>query len=135
MAKTRIQVLSDLHLETPAAYDVFTIPPHSSTLALLRDIRYVQDAGFFDFLQQQLSNFRLVFFVIGNHEPYHSNWANVKTRLGRLSQDMQKWFLEGKIAREFIVLDQTRYDIPGKSPYVYIALLSPDDILTDILTG
>jgi hypothetical protein len=53
MAETRIQVLSDLHLETPATYDVFTISPQSSTLALLRDIGYVQDAGFFEFLQQQ----------------------------------------------------------------------------------
>ncbi|KIX02729.1 uncharacterized protein Z518_08671 [Rhinocladiella mackenziei CBS 650.93] len=117
MAETRIQVLSDLHLETPATYDIFTIPPHSPTLALLGDIGYVQDAGFFEFLQQQLSNFRLVLFVLGNHEPYHSNWTDVKTRLGRFSDDMQKWFLEGKIAGEFIVLDQTRYDI---SPSVTI---------------
>jgi hypothetical protein len=96
MAETGIQVLSDLHLETPAAYDVFTIRPYTSTLALLGDLGCVKDAGFFEFLQQQLSNFRLVLFVLGNHEPYHSNWDDVKTRLNRFGNDMQKAVLGGQ---------------------------------------
>ena len=49
------QILSDLHLENPSAYDVFGISPHAPYLALLGDISVVEDAGFFTFIETQLA--------------------------------------------------------------------------------
>lgn len=37
------QILSDLHLESPAAYDIFEIPTKTTHLALLGDIGNVRD--------------------------------------------------------------------------------------------
>lgn len=71
-----IQILSDLHLEAPKAYDIFEIEPKAPHLALLGDIGNA--AGhkdeFLGFLTRQLRQFRTVIFVPGNHEAYHSNW-------------------------------------------------------------
>ncbi|KAL2847965.1 hypothetical protein BJX68DRAFT_267887 [Aspergillus pseudodeflectus] len=75
------QILSDLHLENPRAYDVFDIPPKAPYLALLGDIGSVKDDGLFAFLEAQLQKFQLVFFLLGNHEPYDSNWTAVKNRV------------------------------------------------------
>jgi len=106
MAETRIQVLSDLHLETGRSRRFHNLPLFINSGPARRY-----------WIQQQLSNFRLVFFVLGNHEPYHSKWADAKSKLSRFGNDMRKGFLEGKIAGEFIILDQTRYDL---SPSVTI---------------
>lgn len=63
------QILSDLHLESPSAYDVFKVSPKAPFLALLGDIGVVKDAGFIAFIQTQLRQFQIVFFLLGNHEP------------------------------------------------------------------
>ena len=76
-----IQILSDLHLESPAAYDVFDITPTAEYLALLGDIGYTKDAGLIDFLRKQLPKYKTTFFVMGNHEPYHSSYAASKQHL------------------------------------------------------
>ena len=68
MAEITLQILSDLHLESPAAYDVYEIDAKAPILALLGDIGYVKDDGFFDFLHKQLSSFEIVLLVLGNHE-------------------------------------------------------------------
>lgn len=45
------QILSDLHLEAPKAYDLFDIVPKAPYLALLGDIGNVKDDGLFIFLE------------------------------------------------------------------------------------
>ncbi|PGH19836.1 hypothetical protein AJ80_03753 [Polytolypa hystricis UAMH7299] len=114
MAETKFQILSDLHLETPAAYDIFTINPKAPYLALLGDIGYVKDKGFLDFLRQQLQNFQIVFLLLGNHEPFESDLVEAKSVLNQFAVDMEKSRQEAKEEErlgEFIFLDQTRYDI------------------------
>ena len=69
------QILSDLHLDEPSAYDVFTLPAQAPYLVLLGDIGRVQDDGLFLFLETQLRQFHTVFFLLGNHEPYDSDWT------------------------------------------------------------
>lgn len=46
MAETQLQLISDLHLESPAAYDIFHINPVVPCLALIGDIGYVEGEGF-----------------------------------------------------------------------------------------
>lgn len=69
---TAIQIVSDLHLEIPSAYDVFQIPPEAPYLAFLGDIGLVNDDGFLSFIEAQLRKFEIVFLLLGNHEPWHS---------------------------------------------------------------
>ncbi|EEP77832.1 predicted protein [Uncinocarpus reesii 1704] len=104
------QILSDLHLETPASYDIFDIPPKAPHLALLGDIGNVRDEGFFLFLEAQLRQFHTVFFVLGNHEPFHSSWAEARNLILEFSTDVAvRADAEG--LGEFVFLDQTRYDV------------------------
>lgn len=53
-----IQILSDLHLESPSAYDIFEVVPKAPILALLGDIGYVgaHKDDYLTFLNQQLSH-------------------------------------------------------------------------------
>ncbi|RAL09880.1 uncharacterized protein BO97DRAFT_407426 [Aspergillus homomorphus CBS 101889] len=117
MAGIQLQVLSDLHLETPAAYDIYDISPSAPYLALLGDIGYVRDEGFFLFLRKQLANFRIVFLVLGNHEAYHSTWSQTKSHVQRFKDDADRSFRNGELIGELVILDQVRYDI---SPTVTI---------------
>ena len=70
-----LQILSDLHLEVPNAYDIFKIVPTAPYLALLGDIGNVvpHKDDFLAFLTLQLKQFRVLLFVSGNHEAYDSN--------------------------------------------------------------
>lgn len=107
-----IQILSDLHLESPSAYDLFDIPAQAPYLALLGDIGNVRDDGLFTFIEAQLSKFQIVFFLLGNHEPYYSNWATVRDRVQAFSEAVDKRRSpENQNLRKFIFLDQTRFDI------------------------
>lgn len=110
MTETKIQILSDLHLESPQAYDVFHIEPKAPYLALVGDIGYVKDRGFFDFLRKQLRVFRVVFLVLGNHEPYHSNWSEAKSGINRFVTGLAPLKSEVPLG-QLVFLDKTRYDI------------------------
>ncbi|KAJ5157117.1 uncharacterized protein N7482_008217 [Penicillium canariense] len=110
MAETQIQILSDLHLESPSAYDLFHIEPKAPYLALVGDIGYVKDDGFFDFLHRQLEIFRTVFLVLGNHEPYHSSWNETKSRIKRFEVGIAT-SKPSETRGQFVFLDKTRYDI------------------------
>ncbi|KAF2760783.1 ser/Thr protein phosphatase superfamily [Pseudovirgaria hyperparasitica] len=109
----KIQILSDLHLEAPAAYDVFEITPTAEYLALLGDIGYIKDASLITFLRKHLAKFKITFYVLGNHEPYHSSYATCKQHLLALQTETAQQESTGK----FVLLDQTRYDL---SPTVSI---------------
>ncbi|KAB8255419.1 hypothetical protein BDV32DRAFT_130696 [Aspergillus pseudonomiae] len=117
MADLQLQILSDLHLESPAAYDMFNIDPKAPFLALLGDVGYVKDEGFFRFLRKQLAKFRVVFLVLGNHEAYHSSWAETKSNMQRFKDTIDASSGRGEALGKFILLDRTRYDI---SPTVTI---------------
>lgn len=107
----RLQILSDLHLESPAAYDIFEISPQAPALALLGDIGYVQDEGFFLFLRKQLAVFRIAFLVLGNHEPYHSSWAETKAKVQRFKDEIDASIRNGEALGQLVLLDQTRHDV------------------------
>jgi hypothetical protein len=112
-----IQIVSDLHLENPSAYDFFDIIPEAPYLALLGDIGLVKDDGFFSFIEAQLRKFKIVFLLLGNHEPWHSTWLNTKERMKKYSDsvDQRRSSPDSNPSTgglgAFVFLDQTRYDI------------------------
>ncbi|KAF2230121.1 hypothetical protein EV356DRAFT_526937 [Viridothelium virens] len=105
-----VQILSDLHLEAPKAYDVFEIVPKAPHLALLGDIGNIASHkdDCFAFLTRQLSNFHTVLFVPGNHEAYNSNWPETLTILRAFEQDVR----ENTSLGEFVLLDRTVFRLP-----------------------
>ena len=106
-----VQILSDLHLEAPKAYDIFEIVPRAPYLALLGDIGNTASHkdDYLAFLIRQLKQFRAVLLVPGNHEPYHSNWPETLAILRAFEQDVRKDPLLG----EFVLLDRTAFRLPG----------------------
>ncbi|CAG8961388.1 hypothetical protein HYFRA_00013336 [Hymenoscyphus fraxineus] len=106
----QIQIISDLHLETPKSYNVFEITPSAPYLALIGDIGNAKDPEFFDFITKQLPLFKIVFLLLGNHEPYHSSWTAVKNRI----RDFEKKVKESPTSEtlgSFVFMDQTRFDL------------------------
>jgi hypothetical protein len=113
-----IQIVSDLHLEAPKAYDVFEIVPRAPVLALLGDIGNVEPhkADLTAFIEQQLRQFQAVLFVPGNHEPYHSTWPRTLDILRSLEEDIRARRAAGDTALgELVVLDRGTYRLPGSS--------------------
>lgn len=110
MPSVQLQILSDLHLETPATrptYFEFEFEPQCPYLALLGDIGLVSHDSLFGFLEKQLERFRTVLYVLGNHEPYDSTFASAKQELGDFANRIRQQHGEGR----FVLLDQTRFDI------------------------
>ncbi|KAI0472541.1 Ser/Thr protein phosphatase superfamily [Xylariaceae sp. FL0804] len=109
-----IQIVSDLHLESPKAYDVFEIPPRAPHLALLGDIGYARDEEeYTGFLRTQLRNFRTVFLVLGNHEPWHLSWEAARDKLRRFERIAREERAADPRLGSFVLLDKTRYDLEG----------------------
>lgn len=113
-----IQILSDLHLEAPKAYDVFEIEPKAPHLALLGDIGNVaaHRDDFLGFLTRQMRQFRTVMFVPGNHEAYHSNWPETLDILQAFQRDSnaRKDASQGK----FVLLDRGVLRLPDSNTVV-----------------
>ncbi|KAL9081697.1 MAG: hypothetical protein Q9159_007116 [Coniocarpon cinnabarinum] len=109
-------MLSDIHLETPKAYDVFEIVPKAPYLALLGDIgniaRHKDDC--LAFLTKQLQNFRVVLFCPGNHEAYHSNWSETLDILRAFEQDSR----ENNSLGDFVLLDRAAFRLPDANVIV-----------------
>jgi len=105
-----VQIISDLHLEAPKAYDIFDIIPKAPYLALLGDIGNVASHkdDCLAFLTRQLNQFRVVFFVSGNHEAYHSNWPETLEILHTFERDVHNNATLG----DFILLDRAVYRMP-----------------------
>jgi hypothetical protein len=108
-----IQIVSDLHLEVPVSYDAFDIPPRAPYLALLGDIGNVakHKLDFFGFLRRQLRQFRVVLFVPGNHEAYHSTWQETQVMLC----DFESEVLGDTSLGKFVLLDHAAFRIPDSS--------------------
>lgn len=107
----KIQVLSDLHLEAPQAYDVFEIVPRAPHLALLGDIGNIKEhkTDCIAFLTKQLRQFSTVLFIPGNHEAYHSTWPATLDTLQAFEEDVRKDSSLG----ESVLLDRRAYQVPG----------------------
>ena len=120
-----IKIVSDLHLEAPAAYDVFEIDPDGPThLALLGDIGNVNHGGLFDFLKHQLRQFRVVFFLLGNHEPYHSDWSKAVSKLVEFEGEVNELRSKDGSAGTFVFLNRARHDISSNTTVLGCTLLS-----------
>ncbi|KAL2144033.1 hypothetical protein VTI28DRAFT_9644 [Corynascus sepedonium] len=115
-SKMGIQILSDLHLEVPKAYDVFEIKPKAPHLALLGDIGNVaaHKDDFLGFLTRQLQQFQTVIFVPGNHEAYHSSWPKTLQILLAFQTDSnaRKHDASGAVLGEFVLLDRGVLRLP-----------------------
>lgn len=107
-----IQVLSDLHLESPKSYDLFEIEPKAPYLALLGDIGNIEKdkSDCLAFLKKLLKQFAAVLFVPGNHEAYHSSWTATLAILRTFEEDVRK---DPSVSGEFILLDRTTYLVPN----------------------
>jgi predicted phosphodiesterase len=108
-----VQILSDLHLEAPKAYDVIEIIPKAPYLALLGDIGNIaphQD-DCIAFLTKQLQQFRAVLFIPGNHEAYHSKWPETLDILRTFEQEVRNNTTLG----EFVLLDRAIFEPPGSN--------------------
>lgn len=103
-----LQIISDLHLESPKAYDIFSITPRAPHLALLDDIGNVvpHKADFVAFLTQQLREFQTLLFVPGNHEAYSSQWPTALAILRAFEEEVRNDATLG----EFVVLDRPCLD-------------------------
>ncbi|KAK0673192.1 hypothetical protein QBC41DRAFT_312291 [Cercophora samala] len=118
---TKFQIISDLHLEISSSarspeygYSTFHIKPRAPFLALLGDIGLVAHRDALrQFLLAQLRQFKIVFYVAGNHEPYSSSWEEVSQFLEEMSVLVWQRRKEGEELGEFVPLDRTRYDIKG----------------------
>lgn len=111
-----IQIVSDLHLETPKAYDVFEIEPKAPVLALVGDIGNTTPSHRADlagFLARQRRQFRAVLYVPGNHEAYHSTWPETLATLRAMEEEVAS-----PTVGRLVVLDRGRFDVPGTSTVV-----------------
>lgn len=114
-----LQVVSDIHLESPKAYDIFEIVPRAPHLALLGDIGYVfHKQEYFDFLRRHLLKFRTIFLVLGNHEPWHSTWDATKEAIRGFETQISQERQSSANLGAFVLLDRTVYHLAeenGKS--------------------
>ncbi|KAH7308988.1 Metallo-dependent phosphatase-like protein, partial [Stachybotrys elegans] len=111
-----IHILSDLHLESPKGYDLFTISPRAPYLALLGDIGNVvpHKDEVLAFLTEQLRQFKAVLFVPGNHEAYYSTWEKTLTIL----RDFQEEVGRDSSLGEFVLLDRGVFHPPGTNTFI-----------------
>lgn len=111
-----LQVLSDLHLEAPKGYEFFDILPKAPYLALLGDVGNIvpHRDDFIAFITQQLKQFQVVLFVLGNHEAYHSNWYEALSILRGFENDARNDAALG----EFVLLDRAAYRLPGTNTVI-----------------
>lgn len=126
--------MSDLHLETPKflpMYTEFQIEPRAKYLALLGDIGIAADDSLFDFLTRQLRQFEVVFYVIGNHEPYSSSYGHAVERLEAFEQSVASMRALGQQDDEsppslgqFVFLNRRRFDLSSRVTILGCTLFS-----------
>jgi hypothetical protein len=107
----RFQILSDLHLETPLtspSYAHLTIPICAPNLFLLGDIGLTTHPQLFTFLSSLLTTHPSlhIFYVLGNHEPYHTTLDLSTASLEAFETSCQE-----KHGGRFHFLNRTRFDI------------------------
>jgi hypothetical protein len=111
----QLQIMSDLHLETPQArptYGEFKIRSQCPYLALLGDIGNVSDTRLFTFLEEQLQQFEIVFYLLGNHEPYGTTFPDARSTVRAFEKNIELLrSAPGSTIGRFVFLDRTRFDI------------------------
>ncbi|KAK6333261.1 hypothetical protein TWF718_011081 [Orbilia javanica] len=122
----QIQIVSDLHLEASFEYDIYQLDPTAPYLALLGDIGNTQDSALFRFLERILKQYEIVFYVAGNHEPYHSSWNSTHALLTAFGQ-MVNNKLAGAGSGRFIYLNQRRFDLTNDVTILGCVLFSAID--------
>jgi hypothetical protein len=115
MFPLQLQIISDLHLETPLnspSYSTFTLSIQASNLCLLGDIGLVKDPGLFAFLRRTLEQSRgtRIFYVIGNHEPYQLPYALAVQKLRDFETEAT-----ANYGGRFILLNRNRYDLDSST--------------------
>lgn len=115
--------MSDLHLETPRflpMYTAFQVEPAAPYLALLGDIGSVHDERLFHFLEMQLEQFEIVFYVLGNHEPYApdnpevhqaATWEGALARMRQFEAKAAANMKRDAPLGRFLLLDRRRFDL------------------------
>ncbi|CZR62760.1 related to Ser/Thr protein phosphatase superfamily [Phialocephala subalpina] len=115
MSMVKLQLMSDLHLETPKArstYEHFKIQPVCRYLALLGDIGNTRDPRLFSFLREQLQNFEIVFYLLGNHETYGTTILAAQKAVRSFADEMEQIRSQlGSTIGRFVFLNQTRFDL------------------------
>lgn len=138
LSGSSLQIMSDLHLETPRflpMYATFTVEPAARRLALLGDIGNLQDERLFDFLERTLQRFELVFYVLGNHEPYAngdapesntSTWEEACDRMSGFEKriESQRQQNDPPTTGRFVFMDQRRFDVDDKTSILGCTLFS-----------
>ncbi|KAF2461592.1 ser/Thr protein phosphatase superfamily [Lineolata rhizophorae] len=105
----RIQILSDLHLEIGQQYSSYSFPTSAPFLLLVGDVgRLIDYDRYLKFLEAQVSRYKKVFLVLGNHEFYYLDYDSGLDKARRLSE-------EPSLANTFILLDRARWDDPDSS--------------------
>jgi hypothetical protein len=115
--------MSDLHPETHPTYD-YDFPATAPYLALLGDIGHVANDQLIQFLVRQLLRYKVVFFLLGNHEPYHISWEFAKERMAKFVRNAARLQENDPSIGRFVFLDQTRYDLNDEITVLGCTLLS-----------
>ena len=110
MSLVKIQIMSDLHLETHPSYD-FDFPQTAPNLGLLGDIGHAGCDGLFTFLERQLWRYKAVFYLFGNHEPFHLSMEVAKKQVQKFVSKMERLRVKSPSLGRFVFLEQTRYDL------------------------
>ena len=108
----QIQLMSDLHLETPNSrpcYADFVIHPQCKYLTLLGDIGNVKDEALFQFLRTQVTQFETIFFVLGNHEAYDTTYSAAEQMMLQFETDINS--RSNSSDGKFIFLNHRRHDL------------------------
>lgn len=112
-----LQILSDLHLETPKQYDLYEITPKAPYLALLGDIGNIGSPShrseMLAFLRRQLGLFRAVLFVPGNHEAWHATWPETTRVLRDFESQVAAERTSDPSLGRFILLDRASFRLPS----------------------
>ncbi|KYK54458.1 calcineurin-like phosphoesterase [Drechmeria coniospora] len=103
-SRSRVQILSDLHLEIGQQYASCTFPASAPFLLLGGDIgRLIDYQGYLNFLEAQVSRYKRVFLVLGNHEFYGLGYSSGLDAARRLCQ-------EPSVAESVVLLHRARWD-------------------------
>ncbi|KAJ4294350.1 hypothetical protein N0V90_008040 [Kalmusia sp. IMI 367209] len=120
----QLQIVSDLHLETPLtspSYTTFELDVQANNLCLLGDIGLVKDEGLFVFLRATLDRSRgtRIFYILGNHEAYQLSYELAVKKLRDFEEEVRSEY-----GGRFILLDRDRYDLDASNTILGCTLWS-----------
>lgn len=121
---TKLQIVSDVHLEFYSVKTIPTIIPCAENIALLGDIGKPFEDTYKLFLSQQSKNFKQVFVLMGNHEYY--NCTKTVTMI------LEKAKIVCSSFPNVHLLDNSTYDLTEKTTLVGCTLWSLCDYQTSL---